>query len=685
MGQNRNNQRAPQRGGHDNRNHSGNTGRNQGTPLKEIHAPYNFVPLHKRIFTPDWGGLVSHDKPLRDGISGELALSIEAHTPILVGNEHTPASGGRPGSVHFHQSPDGRYMIPGSSLRGMLRNVLEIASFGRMRFVDDQRMGLRDLGGGLKDVYRNNLRPKDISAGWMRFINGKWEITPCEFVRVHHNQLKTFFDGNIELGGRQPSVRIRYAAWNKSLDVTFRTRSTKAGIKKAIDLGDGEYNGRIVFTGQPGGNKKHDFIFFNPREEGAFTLTPQAVRDFCQVHGDKDNKDNSWNYWCSKFYAGEAVPIFFVTYLGRHAVGLSSMFRLPYRHSIHDAIGHTSPEHVADKGDDLPALLFGYADDDKGERNLKGRVAFTPAFAMGKPQPVEQNPTILNGPKPSYYPNYIDQPEQPPGKLSGQSYSTFMDDHCEIRGFKRYPVRNQAQVQPLAPDQVRNTKVQVELNPLPRGTVFKATLKFHNLKPEELGAVVWGLRWGGDERLRHAIGMGKPFGFGQVSISLDEDESCIRCNDPSRNVPVIDACMELFSGMMNQWRPDWEQSPQMKQLRAMADPAQANGKKLAHMELKNFVESKKSKMVLAEYVAAGNSGQQKQSAETTPSVERRARPTPHTRNEKKPAEIAREKAKARENRPPEGHAVAGGSKVISNYSAPCMKAGDSPANSSRKA
>lgn len=55
--------------------------------LTQINAPYNFVPLSDTVVTPEWAHQVSHDLPFKDGISGELELTIEALSPIMVGGE----------------------------------------------------------------------------------------------------------------------------------------------------------------------------------------------------------------------------------------------------------------------------------------------------------------------------------------------------------------------------------------------------------------------------------------------------------------------------------------------------------------------------------------------------------------------------------------------------------------------
>ncbi len=572
--------------------------------ISAIYAPYNFVPLHEKVFVPAWAEEVSHDRPFQDGLCGELELVITALTPILVGNEREVRSDGS-GEVHFHKAPDGRYMIPGSSLRGMVRNVLEIVSFGRMRLVDDRKFGLRDLGGGLKNVYRKAIQPNRIRAGWMRFVRGKWVITPCTWVRVHHQELEDFarrHGKQLNLGGREPQVGKRYHAWAVEASLPLQVRFSLRG-KSACNLGEGPYEGEIVFTGQPSPKKKREFVFYKPRPQEAFTLTDEEIADFRQVYGDEQNENNPWKYWRPRFERGEKVPVFFTDYQGRRAVGLSMMFRIAYRHSIHDAVRHVSPEHLAERGDDLPALIFGFADANEGKASLKGRAWFAPAFAEGSPREREIPPVVLNAPKPSFYPSYMEQPQSAPGKLAGNRYTTLMDEDCRIRGFKRYPARFKAQPQP--PEDPNSKKVQTHLFPLDAGTRFRTRLVFHNLKPEELGALVWVLTWGKNKDLRHSLGMGKPFGFGQVRVEIVGHE--IRPNDPQMKTPSLDDCMHRFEAMMARWNPNWRRSRQLRNLLAMADPARAAhapGGKLAYMRLAQFRAAKNARLVLADYAEA---------------------------------------------------------------------------------
>lgn len=102
--------------------------------LTDIKAPYNFVPLDPLVVCPDWADRVAQDVPFADGLSGHLDLTLEARTPVFV---RDPSNG-----EQFCRFPDGSPGIPGTSIKGMLRNVIEIASFGRMDRIADRRFGV---------------------------------------------------------------------------------------------------------------------------------------------------------------------------------------------------------------------------------------------------------------------------------------------------------------------------------------------------------------------------------------------------------------------------------------------------------------------------------------------------------------------------------------------------------------
>ncbi|MDX9708199.1 MAG: TIGR03986 family CRISPR-associated RAMP protein [Trichloromonas sp.] len=602
-----------------------------GQAIEKITAPYNFVPLSKKVFFPDWAGQVSHDVPFSDGISGELECELTTHTPIYVRNggkwEHDDIMKKADAQSFFYVKVDGqkKFMIPGTSLKGMLRNVIEIASFGKMTKVDDHRYGVRDLTNPDKKLYLDHMTDtvgqriykSKVKAAWLRICpeTEQWNLIPCSFARVEQADLVNYHPSRPEGIKKRISAVKKYELWGGNLDLQFdhngegdhRHSCGMLRYIRATNVGKGKIRGRLVFTGQPAENRrdvdprnhsKHmEFIFFG--EENCTLPVEENIKkikkEFEFIHSDANEVPNEeWAYWKRKLAQGERVPVFYLTNKdgSLHSIGLAMMYRLPYKNSVLEAIRNTSPDH-GHQSPDLAETLFGFVD---GNRDaLKGRVTFTAAIATQASQ-ANAIQTVLGGPKPSYYPNYIEQPISLSG---GTNYQTFMDDKCRIRGWKRYPVRLADAIQ--APKGVTDN-VDTKLIPLKEGARFVFRVKIHNLKPTELGAVAWALTWGNNAGMRHSLGMGKAIGYGVADIKIKNAS----LRDLADAVVDWQGCMNSFVELMDrEVGGGWLKTAQMEQLLAMADPTvKPQCGELKHMELakKDFQEAKKAKLRLEPHV-----------------------------------------------------------------------------------
>lgn len=621
-----------------------------------IHAPYNFVPLSDWVYCPKDGCKANHDLPFKDGVSGEISYTLISETPVLVGGHQDRAIANSPGDVHFFKTPSGEYAIrgeyaiPGSSIRGMLRSVIEIAGFGRMRFVDDSRFGLRDLSGA-NTPYMQKIKDKIKTGLLSRGKDGVRQIIPCDMVRVAHSTLESWLGLNESIFPAGSNVQEKYKKWTRvATQKKVSTDTIQFDILKgylADNLGSGAISGIPVFTGQIWGKKK-DFIFHTPCVNKTIKVRNVDWRDFLLIHGDDGNNPQmSWpGYWRERFNRGMQVPVFYLDDgldgEGDRKVrmGLAYMPKLAWDFSVEELIGHTSPEHLngPDKGGryDLADLLFGCLGKD-ADTHLKGRVSCGLAMVQGNPQEENLDATILNGPKPTYFPNYIKQNMDPStGELrDGAEYAsgieTTRNPKPELRGFKRYPARHQTNVQVLTEDQRRNPKVQIKLHPLPAGTEFRGDVRFHNLRPWELGALLWALTWGGNSGLRHGLGMGKSFGLGQVRFSIDWTKAKIMYNEnitSRKSIDDLQPWLARFADHMKEawssrtdtaYESTWDNSIQLLNLLAMANPDNANrlpdGMELRHMRLgqgrgnNGFQEAKQAnpKLALVDYAqATGN-------------------------------------------------------------------------------
>ena len=659
-----------------------------------VTAPYNFVPLSSQVCTAGdlrIEGLPSQDDRQAEALSGTLEIELRAHGPILVSGG-TAAEGATEEERKvrtFARTPgtNGKPVIPGSSLRGMIRNVMEIACFGRMALVDDQRVGVRDLaatarldyGDRVSEKRNGGFAPKS-RAGWLRIRHGKHWLTPCEFARIDHDELSRaglspgfaqrlvaqgnlianaevveacFFEGLTSVAEHHLHVqRTEQCHTHHSQPLVYRkcaiTAPVAAGLNNApVAL----RKGQLVFTGVPRRNnhQKHmEFFFFDRAAE--IEVPAEVWRKFIDVHENQEKESPTWEWRRPMLKDGREIPVFWLPDAkgGIAQIGLAMMFKLAADNSVHRMIRNTSDTHRDGNALDLPTRLFGQigGTDAEGkpipERDAQGnrltggtpfrtRLSFGWAEAVADTYDETHRPdrvVHLQRPKPGFAPAYVRQrdfgvadgtglvgwDETRQGKNGDYTvhqsaqYRSYMNwpetkpAKEEIRGWKRYPSRT-----PI--DDPGTTILDGEastLRPLRKvgdGPIrFTARIRYHNLLQVELGALVWALTWGGDPGLRHALGMGRAFGWGQVEIVLVNPD------------PALDKARDIFADKMKDWATRqripglWKNSVQMRQLRAMADPlaGDAHREDLAQMQLaingpNHFKDAKEAGKVLPEY------------------------------------------------------------------------------------
>lgn len=647
--------------------------------MEKITAPYGFVPLSNKVITPDWlryekdGKLVAppvHDVPFKDGLSGTLELEIEAETPIFV--RGTDGKGELP-----FRLPNGKYAIPGTSLRGALRNIIEIITFSRFNRVNNHRYAVRDLnnrhlyGQYMADIVKDPRTGKGepmplVNAGWLRRKgegdDADYSIEVCDFAKFEYRDLMDLASQrgvrNFRPGEKQASPD-KYGVWNEAslegVEVKVQwKRPAVVGKRKMFSqfgvakLGGNQMKGTLVMTGQPsrwvpdqvgrragsGSAKHHDFLFFPAQQKATLTVPSKAFQDFEFAHSDRGQQNRlgksqtpnaEWAYWESKMEKGQPVPVFFLSDPEGKSVasfGLAMMFRLPYNNSIHEAVHNVSRDHIANEVSlDFAEGLFGTVRDSKsGSRDdgalaLKGRVGISHAQATGSPSLQKAVQAILGSPKASYYPNYV---EQMPGTYGGQPsqdhkgnavYQTWMDNGGAPRGWKRYRALTQTHI-PAPPSGADGRpldlgKVGTRFSPLGAGTKFRAHVDLHNLKPEELGALLWAIELGGDEKARHSLGMARPLGFGRSKVSIVGHD----VYDMSGEKVAVDSSRTAFATWMELQIPGWSKSAQVLEFLALARPVKPEDARYQRLDPgkreNEFVDAKKAGLALASAMTHG--------------------------------------------------------------------------------
>ncbi len=577
-----------------------------------VKSTYNFVPAptEEEAYKPEWANQVSHDIPFSDGESGEIEIKITAQTPIFIRNGHKKDATENEFSHYVDENGEKVYFIPGSSLKGMFRNVLEIMSFSRMNknLLNDDRYSYRDLSNA-NNLYMTNYKKFKIQSGWLiQKADGSWEIEECaDLAFIHHEELeKSGIPFRLLFLGQQPkekTAKYKYGIVDSQiLKGQFATSTQKlfGNVERNIaKYSENGTAGTLVFTGQSSkrqefddpsrrsSGKVHEFVFFDSDTPNKIEVTKKMQRDFKFIYydNDKNNISADWKYWRDNFLEeGEKVPVFFAKKDNGDLFhfGLSYMYKLPYQRSVHEM----QPLKGYQKGElDLVTTIFG-SSDEKEENVLKGRVFIGHAINTNNSQVIGFKKEILGGPKASYFPFYIEQKEKD-GKVS--NYSTYEDD-AKIRGYKRYPTHKNVSQGDYDEKQLSNDKVFSKFTPLQAGSEFVCKIKFHNLKKEEIGALIASISFNGNNNCNHSLGSAKSFGYGRTKIEIVK----LQFLESSAN-----EYLTKFRELMKNKVSNWEKLPQLKELLAMASNNEDTS--LSCPSITDFVKIKRDKEALYKF------------------------------------------------------------------------------------
>ncbi len=595
---------------------------------------YNFVPApeENEVFKPDWAKQAQHDMPFSDGETGEIEIKITAETPIYIRNGHTEQdkkrvdeirkNGGKPQTdkekeswkrYHSFSNVDGRYFIPATSLKGMIRNTLEIFSFSRLNpdLVDDNRYSFRDLR--RNSEYLKKYNSNAVKSGWLsQDKEGNWIIEECQTLEhIHHDTVDDLLKGKY----KNNFIGFRKSFFNKNpKQKTAKWKYEQVDVKDLQVVYNG-INGKIVFTGQsskrnegegrPSG-KVHEF-FFSDKVIATHKISEKMQKDFRFIyHEGQTDESKDWRFWRNKLKEEQKVPVFFnkISNKVKH-LGLAYMYKLPYEKSIHEI----SPikqylKSKEDNGLDLATAMFGYTTKKENEKKaLKGRVFFGHSFATIEPKELELKKLVLSSPKASFYPYYLTQ-KNIDKRNKVWKYTTYDDKNASVRGFKRYPIRKS-----LKQDgEYDNNSIKTSFIPLDcinqkdEKLEFKSKIRFFNLKKVEVGALLSALTFHLQENCYHNLGMAKPFGYGKVKIEVSKLKSIDNRGVEKiiTNKDELQQYLICFEELMNSAKENWINSSSLKELFAMA----FNDKDFSNLEypiLTEFRKIKKDKKFLKEF------------------------------------------------------------------------------------
>jgi len=517
-------------------------------------APYNFVPLPERVFRVDgdqgqrflssagrplWQ---CHDEFVPGTYSGWVDLKITTLTPLFIRGSARQVNGAwdkRESRVRSAPACDvaGRPIIPGSSLRGMLRSLVEILGFAKPQPVSRHRPFFRTvMPGRIGDAYRErvvrgNQKPR---GGFIRREGADWTIVPSlRVLRVDHEKIPGMNYGTTPQ--YWPDWKLQHRKCWVTVDDHGNVNNDVAFEKR-----DGWLEGTLVLSGnaprRPGGREKGEFVFLPPGAEPPIVIPDEMWTRF--------HDDDQLSGWQKKAFplgrpagavrrgAGhlrDGEPVFYVRdeqgsllFFGR-----AQLFRFPYDLSPAELV----PSILRETGVDLAEAMFGRVAAAAGGLTIKSRIQCEDAFAEPRAESYLEEvivPRILGAPKPTAFQQYLVQ-DGTRDKWALKTY--FTGDATQIRGHKaywhrwdegralevvketeKYETLRQGLMNGAAEVSTQHTIVQ----PVRRDVTFRGKIRFQNLTAIELGALMAALRLPAGSA--HKLGMAKPLGLGSVAI-----------------------------------------------------------------------------------------------------------------------------------------------------------------------
>lgn len=569
-----------------------------------IKSPFNFVPLNAQVFSPDWADEISQDIPFSDGVSGTIDLTITADSPIYIHNgqlhkedkEDKDKSKDKDYSFsHVATARGNRYFIPGTSIKGEVRNILEIMSYGKMCVDERAQFARRDLHN--KDVYPLLKKQGEEHCGWLRRKGEDYEIEDCgRFWRINHDEIDRFLGSPVMRRNFSKGMVGKLEDEQKTADYKYRLIADKSLFKERtfdaigknqmgdtlVEISDGgSLRGTIVFTGQPSlwseplkenKGKYYEFVF-PERKQCVRHINKADFDHYAFIYKDSAEWKRIKQLLDESEHGGRGVPVFFLP-KGNDGVehfGMAYLYKMPYDHSVFESL----PKDHQDKGKrDLAECIFGYTDKQDA---LKGRVQFGHAFVPDGVQvkPLPRIRLVLGSPKASYYPLYVSQNGK--GGVTSD-YETY--DHGTPSGWKRYYVRKDT-------DSVRKTDGDVDtfMEPLDKGATFHGAVTFHNLRPVELGALLSALTFHDTPQCRHQLGMAKAYGYGKCRYAV---KLCVTASSRAGLPKDAEYFMARFEDYMSRHvAAHWTEQQPIKELFTMAGNEVADGGVFDFMKMSN--------------------------------------------------------------------------------------------------
>lgn len=494
--------------------------------------PYNFVPVDFSKNTKT----NNVEEKKSDRKTGVIKCSIYTKTPIAIldtsEKNMLEIKKGKTRILHpeypFMKNENGAYMIPGSTIRGMIRSVYETLTNSCFSTVDidtsiSERVSsetpylpgvLMREGNTWKlysaDRYKFKVTRKNLNDTKMNkvlFDKSRKEY----FIQTAQGNLKVYSGDLVEITGSTSAKGF------KALSI--------ANVPKGANT-DNKLVGYVVigenFKLRKG--EKSESIF---RVKDEVDVPLEAVKKAMagleqtlkEYRNDAINKNVTYKGWYPAFERMKengCIPVWYKTvgeiqvYLSMAAIG-----RKAFHSTMGNLLDAKAPceerTHLCDA-----CNLFGMANE---KSSTGSRVRFTDAVSDSKAETIKIVLKELGAPRPSYLPFYANVNDE---NYRAKAKSDYDSKGVTIRGRKYYwHTTNWKEIN----KDIMQSNLNSTVNALDANEKFTFDIYYDGITEAELDKLVYSLSFwenNADGKLCHKVGHGKPVGLGSIKITVDK-------------------------------------------------------------------------------------------------------------------------------------------------------------------
>lgn len=499
-------------------------------------AAYNFIPLPDKILPADLDAyrkdLLSDDEARRHKafraflnkkgkLSGHIDLDMETLTPLFIGGN---------GEQPF--SPAGRVILPGSTIRGMVKNILKIVSCGSWRGDEDVndrhvyfrclmapngsptwRKELHKLYSGRMTSMHNKQPSKNAKTGFLaKDRRGEYFVYPL--LPYHSGERILIGEYEDTFGVRVPTkAPVSSVVWRDDIAYIITGNQDKKKLKRT----QAEYDAVPDFQRKKLGKQFIRYYSLHDADWSTnhrLTVPEAVINDYVEdtnrrgvnLLEDKGRLPADKARELGAKLDADIVSVIPCGYLERDgevtAFGHGLSFRIPYENGIMDAI----PANLQQDTIDFATAIFG------NKERWASRVFFEDAEPEGNIEKLETATAHpLLQPNPTSYQLYLEQ--------DGRQLKHWdAPEGVKIRGYKMY-WHNKMSDWKATEDEAKLTNVVRKITPIKRGSHFHAKVRFQNLSKLELGALLTVFDMAGaSATTAYKLGQGKSLGLGSVKM-----------------------------------------------------------------------------------------------------------------------------------------------------------------------